>query len=774
MKAHMENYLQQGIVSFAFSKIQTVMKNGEEKKEIKHLPSWRHITKENCMNYTNGTALALVTGKSSNLTVLDFDDVNEYERMCTDCPELKKYKTVKTNNGFHVYFKYTAKLTTTTDGFKTYKNIDVRNDNGIIFAPPTQYKLLSGETAGYIDQGGELMEVPQFILNLEQNNNNKRKRDSDEQDVERQTNVKDNVKDEKMIKAIEAGLLDKQNDDYDSWLKCGLAFYNSFGEDDGFEYFELFSKRSSHCDSVYELKNKWSTFGTSDPNKITIKTVHMWMRETNQMLYNEIFKPYNLTTNDIERGPLCVAEVIAPKLQAELKWSNQRWYMCHKNTWTETKQPTYIITKVIRQHVDEGIQSILNQKRNTPDTDIETIKQLESKLLTFSKSLKQMDNQGFTGQISKHLQQMLRDDLFYLKLDNTPYSLAFTNGIFDLKTYTFCMGHKPEDYITKTIPFDYVPSTDEDQETVLNVLFKICNCNPIHLDYYLACIGQALLGDAELEKALYFCVGNLGNNGKTTILESLAHIMPNYVGKLDRKTLEKGYTKAHKHLAGTKGKRVVYIEELGSKELDIELMKEIADGKTIQNEIMFGTDETISITYKLFILSNQVASFKTDGGVGNRYRQFDFQSTFNTNRLVENDDYENKLFSADRTLAQKLKNEYKMALLEVFMKAGHAYTKQGCIEIPEDFKLSIQETLESNDFVKQWFNDNCELGLDFRTSKADVERSMKRKLKDFQGDLQRITGIKYTKNLRFNNGRGGWVGFKINDDNDEEFDRNEF
>jgi hypothetical protein len=56
-----------------------------------------------------------------------------------------------------------------------------------------------------------------------------------------------------------------------------------------------------------------------------------------------------------------------------------------------------------------------------------------------------------------------------------------------------------------------------------------------------------------LEKALYFCVGVGGNNGKTLILEALSDVMPNYVSNIERQTFEKGYSKAHKHMAGTKG-----------------------------------------------------------------------------------------------------------------------------------------------------------------------------------------------------------------------------
>jgi hypothetical protein len=45
--------------------------------------------------------------------------------------------------------------------------------------------------------------------------------------------------------------------------------------------------------------------------------------------------------------------------------------------------------------------------------------------------------------------------------------------------------------------------------------------------------------------------------------------MPNYVSKIERKIFEKSYTKAHKHVAGTKEKRIVYVEELSTKEQEI-------------------------------------------------------------------------------------------------------------------------------------------------------------------------------------------------------------
>ena len=129
--------------------------------------------------------------------------------------------------------------------------------------------------------------------------------------------------------------------------------------------------------------------------------------------------------------------------------------------------------------------------------------------------------------------------------------------------------------MTNTIDMDIIKD---------KILFKICHANKSHLEYYLNVLGQSLTGDAEMEKALYFMVGVGGNNGKTLIFEALQGIMPNYVGEIDRKTFENGYSKAHKHLKNLRGKRIVYVEEMSGKEQNIEMLKQIGDGKVIKNE----------------------------------------------------------------------------------------------------------------------------------------------------------------------------------------------
>ena len=754
MATTVKNYLDDGIVSFAFPKIDTYINDkGEVKKKPIEMPSWKVINKHNCLKYSVGGAYAVVTGEQSNLTVIDFDVKDEYYRLMEIHPELKEYKTIQTNKGFHIWFKYDAEYKTTTDGFSDYEGVDIRNQGGVVFCPPTTYKYPNGDIKKYVDLGGKFELPPSYLKTYL-----KVKGDAKIQNVSVKQNVKEPVhnvvKNEIIDKLLYLGLLDGQAfGSWDDWRNVGLCMKWITT----FEHFDTFSKINKEKYDKKETIELWNSIHEKYES-MNIGTLYHYAKDFNNEKYNLYFN-YFIPLNKMMKGALTIAECICPKLERHLKWSNEKWFMFYKKTnlWIETKEPSHIIVQMIHKHIDYSIQIKIIERAKCEDDEQQ--KSITDEISKYSKMYSEVDKSGFYAMITKHLKTILYDSEFYYKLDNNPYKIAFQDGIYDLRENKFNHGYSDFDYITKTIPFQYNEPTQEHMDFVKKVIFKICNCNQSHMDYYLGVLGQALLGDAELEKALYFCVGVGGNNGKTLILEALADIMPNYVSKIERKTFEKGYSKAHKHLAGTKGKRIVYVEELSSKEQEIEILKELADGKNVKNEILFSTDELINIMFKLFFLANCQANMKADGGIGNRYRQLCHNSKFNKETTVDN--YETLDFVQDKTLASKLKGEYKHALIQLLLDAGHEYTKTNTLTIPNEFEEAIANTLEANDEIKTWFNDNCEYGEDFKCSKKELEEAISKPFREIQNEIQRITNLKYDRTMKYKNNRGGWKGFKI-------------
>ena len=79
-------------------------------------------------------------------------------------PELKNCYTVKTNKGYHIYFQYDSSINSKINALINYKNVDIRNDKALIFAPPTEYFLLSGEVSKYeCIMNVKLTDVPQYL-----------------------------------------------------------------------------------------------------------------------------------------------------------------------------------------------------------------------------------------------------------------------------------------------------------------------------------------------------------------------------------------------------------------------------------------------------------------------------------------------------------------------------------------------------------------------------------------------------------------------------------
>jgi hypothetical protein len=74
-----------------------VIKKGVAKNQLKGIPAWSSINKDNYLQYINKDhyAVAILCGEISSMTGIDFDNEDSYNQMVTDYPELKKIKQLK-------------------------------------------------------------------------------------------------------------------------------------------------------------------------------------------------------------------------------------------------------------------------------------------------------------------------------------------------------------------------------------------------------------------------------------------------------------------------------------------------------------------------------------------------------------------------------------------------------------------------------------------------------------------------------------------------------
>jgi hypothetical protein len=253
------------------------------------------------------------TGKVSGITVYDFDIRSEYDRIVKAHPELEECYTVSTNKGYHIYFNYDGRITGKSGAMVDYDGVDTRNDMNIIYAPPTKYKLLDGNTARYKLLGGKLIDVPQYMIDgLKQFQTAKKQPTATKQHATKVEAVVGNVV-KYTIQQLESLvlLLDaKRADSYDSWIAVGILLHKYNNSKESLELWERFSKQSKKYEKGCCV-DKWNGFGNKY-DKLTIGTLKYFARMDNptgyallEDMFGEVdhFETFDINQRYILSGP---------------------------------------------------------------------------------------------------------------------------------------------------------------------------------------------------------------------------------------------------------------------------------------------------------------------------------------------------------------------------------------------------------------------------------------------------------------------------------------
>lgn len=618
----------------------------------------------------------------------------------------------------------------------------------------------------FFDDDCELLEMSQPETQSRNNNNNIK--------LQTPTDVKESVMqlflENNVFRSIAFGKRVK-------WIKLGMALKNEFGNN-GRQYFHFISKLDeSKYDSI-EVDTQFDSFNTGGDKKVTWGTIMHFVKEESEELFNKavkMMKTYNITKNDVLNPFLC-SGIISKTLKDTLILCNENWIVCNRqNLWERVKEPLGYIIEEIYKYLDFEKNKI-NSRMNIAEGEnkMEIKKELEEWLRIYNEVTKG----SYTSQLIKSLKRDIVDNTFERKLDSNNGELAFKNGIIDLKTKEFRSGIKSSDFITATIPYDYVES---DFEYLKSVLLKILNNNPEHLEYCLSVYGYSFTGETN-QKSLFFMIDKSmtggGNNGKSLFFEILNNIFPNYVYKSKNTFILDGNSKLHKQMTMTKGKRLVWLEELPKNQfLNASFIKELADGKTTENEVMYGTSEIIDIMFNVFVLSNHLPKISdSEDAVYNRYKQISFHSNFD-DRDEEN--IEKLQFKKDVTLCNTIIDNHYNEVINLIVHYAHQFYNKGLPKIPEEFQNDIKETKTSNDKFEMWFNEYCNIVEDGKVAlKAMVESSTLKE--DKIKEAMKKRGFIYKKDLsgmgkdmQGKHYKGGYQGIELienNNDNIEEID----
>jgi len=471
--------------------------------------------------------------------------------------------------------------------------------------------------------------------------------------------------------------------------------------------------------------------------------------------------PYFISIKTLQKKDRDIALHILKIIKPISKYTQRRFMIYDNNTclWKEVFTVFTLIVDTCQECIRYSKQKI--QNKNIPYGKLIEMDEIYNKFYTY------VSQQGFKSNVEKDFKCDLADNYFYKKLDSKIDIIAFNNCIYDITTKETRPITK-DDYLTKKLNYNYNPNIDKEKKQKLEEeLKKIINYDDKHKEYVLSALGQALSGRSM--KHLYYIVGLTGDNGKSTLLELCGEKFDIYVNRVDAGDIETGMSKSdrNKCLAELKGTRIAWVEEISKKKLDNRFLKEISGGKKVPYKVMYGTQDELIITFKLFMIGQQTPDLAGDAGSENRNRLIAFSSRFP--KKQKEDDFKNKIFKQDIRFQDRILKEYGDEFVQIMLDYASKYYDELC-EIPIEFQDKTDKLNEmSKDKVDTWFIENITKTLNEKDklSAQEINQTLiskgiikfPLKLKDLNDKMEVNFNIIYDKGMR----KKGWDrgGFKF-------------
>ena len=317
MEQKYKEYVKKELVVFPITISQQKNKDGIWKKKPRMPNGWQKLTLDDIQNkkISNKTkGMAMVTGKVSNIIVIDIDDRMHWKKFLIDNKQ-KEPKTVKARSGsggIHLYFKYDDQykdIKSNTCCFRKDYDIDCRTTGGCIIMPPTSYfNKNTGKTSTYkwirSIVTHDPLEFPKWMAELIRNKNktkNTEKKTKDKtknkaqiEEVNLGTEIIQYSDEDEFIDDMECDteeieelvnmLANDRRNDYKQWIDVGICIYNVTNSH-GLNIWTAWSKLSPKY-VTNDCEKRWKTFKNTN-NALGKGSLCYWAKEDNLDKYNK-------------------------------------------------------------------------------------------------------------------------------------------------------------------------------------------------------------------------------------------------------------------------------------------------------------------------------------------------------------------------------------------------------------------------------------------------------------------------------------------------------
>lgn len=363
-----------------------------------------------------------------------------------------------------------------------------------------------------------------------------------------------------------------------------------------------------------------------------------------------------------------------------LVWTGTYWQIDNTGAVERLAKDTVL------QIPKEGIAELDRLARSTEEAERDKIQKKIKEILGWAKNSEADNRLGAMINLAKsELQIALTPEDF----DTDPFLLGVRNGVIDLRTGRLIEPRRDQ-YITKNSGIEYRPGS---KAPTWEKFLERIQPDPDVRAFLQRWCGYCLTGDTS-EQCFTIFYGT-GRNGKTTLVDTLMHILGTWARQSDFQTFSiKDRDSISNDLARLAGCRIVSASE-GSDgiRLDEATIKRLTGGDRITARFLHAEFFEYTPSFKLILSSNHRPVIRgTDEGIWSRIRLVPFAVTISQDEK-------------DPLLKKKLFAEAP-GILNWMLDGCREWQRVG-LGMPEAVQAATGEYRESSDLIGRWISERC-------------------------------------------------------------------
>jgi putative DNA primase/helicase len=290
--------------------------------------------------------------------------------------------------------------------------------------------------------------------------------------------------------------------------------------------------------------------------------------------------------------------------------------------------------------------------------------------------------------------------------DANPWWLCVGNGVIDLRRQ-IVMPHMREMNLTLWTPVEYRPGAKAPMfEQFLREIFLE---DDELISYVKRALGYSITGDTS-ENKIFICYGS-GANGKSTLLQTIRHVLGEYAVAVPSEVLVKKKYDVHPtalaHLAGKRFALASETDEMAA--LNEARVKAMTGRDTISARFLHKDYFDFEITAKVWLATNHKPVIKdTSEAMWRRIAMIPFNAFFPPEQQ-------------DKHLLEKLKAEAE-GILAWLVEGCYEWQERGLDE-PDIVRNAVLEYRSEMDILQGWLEECCEIAPGTRTLIKDLYAS---------------------------------------------------